>query len=176
MNHCSSPVAQTNEVARNQTAKPTNSATLSNDGKKRPAYESKYLLAEELQKIRRSNHSSHHARREVADENDDDHDAFIKGLMYPGLEAPMDDGEFFEEDYDEELLAFNSSMDVTNAAAAAAASVPPVASYPNASNSNPMYSEDSRLQADYYCNLYSSAYYPRPRDDYPDLANEKLRR
>ena len=166
-----SPAEQTNEVAR-ASAQPETSTSPTNT-KKKAAYESKYLLAEDLQKIRRSNHSSHHARREVMDDNDEDHDAFIKGLMYPGLETSMDDYEdFFEEDYDEELQAMESSMDLTNSAPV----VPSVASYPNTSNSNERYSEDTRLQADYYCDYYSNNYRPRPRSDYPDMVGEKLRR
>lgn len=174
MNHqMNSPADQTNEVATRANAElGANASPTSN--KKKPAYESKYMLAEDLQKIRRSNHSSHHARREVMDDNDEDHDAFIKGLMYPGLETTMDDyEEFFEEDYDEELIAMESSMDLTNSAPGA---VPSVASYPNTSNSNERYSQDSRLQADYYCDYYSNNHRTRPRSDYPDMVGEKLRR
>ena len=94
----SSPITQTNEVARKFTPKEDSPL----DCKPSSKEVRHQLLAEDLQKIRRSNHSSHqqHHRQEDA-MDDDEHDGIIKGLLYPGLEDSSDDCDFFEEDYHE---------------------------------------------------------------------------
>jgi hypothetical protein len=118
MNHfTSSPFVQTNETAgkyspAQQVDGGGDHQELSTTTNRRLSSGNKYLLGEELTKIsRRSNHSSHHARTEIMD--DDEHDAFIKGLWYPGLQ---------EEDYDEFYDDSNESMEMEYAIANTAAS------------------------------------------------------
>ncbi len=91
----SSPITQTNEVARKFTPKDDSSPLDSKPSSKEMKHQ---LLADDLQKIRRSNHSSHQNHRQDAME-DDEHDGIIKGLLYPGLEDSLDDCDFFEDDY-----------------------------------------------------------------------------
>jgi hypothetical protein len=149
-----SPINQTNETARKGTPKLGDSGN--GDVSKQTDY--KYMLAEDLQKIRRSNHSSHHGRREMMD--DDDHDEIMKGLLYPRLEesSENDDFDFFEEDYD--------------MAQAAVGSVP-ASDSANTSNNNDMYNPPPRIEEEmsYYDSYYASMGRP-----YSDLTNEKLGR
>mgnify|MGYP000467878323 CR=1 FL=1 len=68
MNHWNtSPIGQTNEAAPRYTPKEEDNSN--SDDTKPKGVDYKYLLAnEDLQKIRRSNHSSHHPMREVMDD------------------------------------------------------------------------------------------------------------
>jgi hypothetical protein len=147
-----SPIGQTNEVARKFTPKDDGSPK---DAKQKKDYE--HRLAEDLQKIRRSNHSSHQPRDEIMD--DDEHDGIIKGLLYPGLEDLDDDLDFFEDDY--------------QMAQAAVRDVPPSRAQAFPSRSNDAYNEPARLTVEdsYYDSYFSSMGRP-----YSDLTNEKLSR
>jgi hypothetical protein len=161
MNHWNtSPIGQTNEAAPKYTPKEEDNSN--SDDTKQKGVDYKYLLAnEDLQKIRRSNHSSHHARREVMD--DDEHDGIIKGLLYPRLEDSVNSFDFFEEDYEMAQEAVNNAPSSSSAAAA---------SYPNTSNNNDSYNQPPTLQDNsYYASYYSSMGRP-----YSDLSSEKLHR
>lgn len=68
----------------------------------RQTHNYKYLVADELQKLR---NSSHHAQRgERSLDTEEEHNNVIKGLLYPGIEQNVPDedddiDDFFEEDY-----------------------------------------------------------------------------
>jgi hypothetical protein len=102
MNVGDSPVGLTNEVAGGYT--PTHDST-GPAGNKKLLQKSLYRLGEDLEKIRRSNHSSHRAAAaEMMEESE--HDTVIKDLLYPALEESEEDSfnnhmsmEFFEDDY-----------------------------------------------------------------------------
>ena len=158
MNHFNSPISQTNEVARQYT--PVQDDGDNQEDGKPKAVEYKCLLAEDLQKIRRSNHSSHHIRREVADE-EDEHDEFIKGLLYPRLEASSTTSiEFFDDD-----AAVSQSQNRP--------STSDVAAYPSTSNNHRANNEPSQLRG--YTN-YHAHYFAPMSDKYSDVTSEKLRR
>lgn len=89
-----SPIVQTNETAGKGT--PKDASPQDNQSKS-----SKYqFLAGDLQKIRRSNHSTSKGQDRSDAMDDDEHDGIIKGLLYPGLEDLDDQYDFFEEDYE----------------------------------------------------------------------------
>lgn len=103
-NWSTSPIAQTNEIGRRVT--PNSGSSPQSSGSSLGRAERNQLQStEDLQKIRRSNHSAHFEefREDVMDEDEDENDASIGGLMYPGLEASAHardvDCDFFEEDY-----------------------------------------------------------------------------
>jgi hypothetical protein len=157
-----SPIGQTNEVARQGTPKNDENGDGDAENTKQThtkGFDYKYLLAEDLQKIRKSNHSSHHARREAMD--DDEHDGIIKGLLYPCLENSVnEDFDFFEEDYE--------------MAQAVVDSVPSVAAYPNTSNNDAAFNDSPRLQDDY--SSYHASYFAAMGKPYSDLTSQKLHR
>jgi hypothetical protein len=158
-----SPIGQTNEVARQGTPKNDENGDAENT-KQTKGFDYKYLLAEDLQKIRKSNHSSHHGRREVMD--DDEHDGIIKGLLYPGLESSEnEDFDFFEEDYEMAQAVVDSSTNPH---------VPSVAAYPNTSYNDAAFNDAPRLQDDY--SSYHASYFAAMGKPYSDLTSQKLRR
>jgi len=106
-----SPITQTNEVARKFTPKDDLSPL---DGKPSSKELKHQLLAEDLQKIRRSNHSSHQQHRQDA-MDDDEHDGIIKGLLYPGLEDSTYDCDFFDDDYHAALDAVRTNEQLMRA-------------------------------------------------------------
>ena len=163
MNNFNSPIIQTNQVARRYTPQMDDEEDNQDNDSKPKASEYKCLLAEDLQKIRRSSHhnSSHHARHEIMDV-DDEHDDFIKGLMYPRLEESDSNLEFFDEFYEEEM----QSAEIT-----APSSM--TASYPNSSNNNSSYNPPQRLQSN-QSNIRAA--YFGPMSDRYDFTAEKLRR
>eukprot|EP00339_Tiarina_fusa_P024283 CAMPEP_0117031138 /NCGR_PEP_ID=MMETSP0472-20121206/22418_1 /TAXON_ID=693140 ORGANISM="Tiarina fusus, Strain LIS" /NCGR_SAMPLE_ID=MMETSP0472 /ASSEMBLY_ACC=CAM_ASM_000603 /LENGTH=157 /DNA_ID=CAMNT_0004739407 /DNA_START=70 /DNA_END=543 /DNA_ORIENTATION=+ len=150
-----SPIVQTNETARKGTPKSDEDEDGSGEAPKQA-----YMLAEDLQKIRRSNHSSHQRRREMMD--DDEHDDIIKGLLYPGLEesSEHDDFDFFEEDYE-----------MAQAAVGSAASDSLYATASN--NNNDIYNSTPRIDEEM---SYFESYYASMGRPYSDLTNEKLGR
>jgi hypothetical protein len=111
MNHGDkSPVGQGN--ARNLLQVTGSAGSSPNDSRQTNNY--KYLVAEDLQKLRSSDHNC----TQTMDEDDTGHDAIIKGLLYPGIEQNDDDDvdEFFDEEYERAQTA------VSNAVTAAAPS------------------------------------------------------
>ena len=114
-----SPVLQTNEVARRVTPNSEDSAKPAGhslDGTRDPK---KNLLigTEDLQKIRRSNHSTGSLDMD-RDAMECENDASLDRLMYPGLESSMldvrrdVDCDFFEDDYfaAQEAVRLNESI------------------------------------------------------------------
>jgi hypothetical protein len=162
MNHFNSPIFQTNQVAKRYTPQVDDGDNQDNDSKPK-ASEHKCLLAEDLQKIRRSSHhNSHHARHEIMDV-DDEHDNFIKGLMYPRLEESDSNLDSFDDFYEEEM----PSAEIT-----APSSL--TASYPNSSNNNSSYNPaPQRFQ---HNQSNTRAAYFAPMSDRYDFTSEKLRR
>jgi hypothetical protein len=162
MNNFNSPILQTNQVAQRYTPQVEDEDNQDNDSKPK-ASEYKCLLAEDLQKIRRSSHhnNSHHARHETMDV-DDEHDDFIKGLIYPRLEESDANLEFFDDFYEEET----PSADITAPSST-------TASYPNGSNGNSSYTSPQRHLTN-QSNIRAA--YFAPMSDRYDFTAEKLRR
>jgi hypothetical protein len=105
MNHLNdSPIGLTNEVASGYTPKQGSAGGANGGSNKKQTINALFLLGEDLEKIRPSNHSSHRAAA-AATTDDADHEASIKDLLYPALESEDEDSdidsdfEFFEEDY-----------------------------------------------------------------------------
>ncbi|CAJ1959334.1 unnamed protein product [Cylindrotheca closterium] len=78
----------------------------------RQTHNYKYLVADELQKLR---DSSHHAQRgERSLDTESEHNGIIKGLLYPGIEQNEDEDDdiddFFEEDYQMAQANVNPSV------------------------------------------------------------------
>jgi len=105
-----SPVLQTNEIARHATPNSEGSSNGAGGNKRDDKPQLLLVGAEDLQKIRRSNHSVDMMNDRIEDSMDCDHDAPLDRIMYPGLEAPLrppprdvgtgsSDDDFFEDDY-----------------------------------------------------------------------------
>lgn len=153
MNHGDkSPVGAGNETSRKRLTRP-DGTTPPNNNDKRQTNNYKYLIAEDLQKLRRSNHSSHQARaRGTDDMQESDHDNVIKGLLYPGIEqSENSNADFFEDDYMTAQEAVNQNSTSSSSMAVSE----------DASNTN----RDHRRQR-----------YPPARSEYADLAAQKLGR
>ena len=115
-----SPILQTNEVARRATPKSDDSAKQPGNPRDGTRDPKKNLLlgTEELQKIRRSSHSSGCLDMNQQDSMECDTDASLNRIMYPGLEATLlhvrrdVDCDFFEEDYfaAQEAVRLNESI------------------------------------------------------------------
>jgi hypothetical protein len=163
MNNFNSPIIQTNQVAQRYTPQ-EHDGDNQDSGSKPYASDYKCLLAEDLQKIRRSSHhnNSHHARHEIMDD-DDDHDDFIRGLMYPRLEESDSNLEFYDDFCEEEM----PSPETSNAPL----STTPF--YPNSSNNNSSYNPPQRFQSN---ESNMRAVYFAPMSDRYDFTAEKLRR
>jgi hypothetical protein len=144
MNHGDkSPVGQGN--AGNRWKVTGSAGSTPNDSRQTNNY--KYLATEDLQKLRNSDHNC----TQAMDEDDAEHYAIIKGLLYPGIEQDGDDDvdEFLiDEDYEGAQTAVNNA--VTSAAPSN-----------NALNSDNSDSQRSRH---------------RLGNEYSDLVGEKLRR
>jgi hypothetical protein len=143
MNHGDkSPVGQGN--ARNLLKVTGSAGSPPNDSRQTNNY--KYLVEEDLQKLRNSDHN----HTQAMDEDDTEHDEIIKHLLYPGIEQNDDDDldEFFDAEYEGAQTAVN------NAVTAAAPSN-------NALNSDNSDSQRSRH---------------RLGNKYSDLVGEKLQR
>ena len=171
MNYFNSPIIQTNEVARHYSPNQDDDGDIQEEDKKPKAYEYKCLLAEDLQKIRRSNHSSH-VRREVREHQEEEHDDFIKGLLYPGLEESNSHMDFFEDDDEEVSQTTAAHASASTSENILSGVVPTYTS--NISNNHSLYNappslSSSRLQD------FSPYYYPRT-EKYSDLGSEKMRR
>ena len=167
MNHWSaSPITQTNEVAGQYTPKEDDSPQV----KSQSGREGRdHFLAEDLQKIRRSNHSSDRDRVETEDAMDDDeHDGVIKDLLYPGLET-SNDLDFFEEDYNMAQSAVRRTADTQTPSSSFAGSTDNHAIH---RRTGVNFLDDMDEEDDsYYASYYSSMGRP-----YSDLSNQKLRR
>eukprot|EP00980_Cylindrotheca_fusiformis_P028360 scaffold22593_cov145-Cylindrotheca_fusiformis.AAC.9 len=153
MNHGDkSPVGQGNDSARSA-RKCDGSVGSYQDDDERQTNNYKYLVADDLQKLR---NSSHHGGAQAMDQDDSEHDAIIKGLLYPAIQNDNDsDGaDFFEEDYQIAQAAVNNS--VTAVASA----------INDRDNENRRDSQRRDSQRSRY----------RLGHDYPDLVGEKLRR
>jgi hypothetical protein len=167
MNHFNSPIIQTNQVAQRYTPQLNDDGDNQDDNDSKPkASDYKCFLAEDLQKIRRSSHhnnNSSHARHEIMDV-DDEHDDFIKGLMYPRLEESDSNLEFFDDFYEEEMPLADTTAPPSSST---------TASYPNSSNNNSSYNPPQRFQ-----NSQSNirAAYFAPMSDRYDFTSEKLMR
>lgn len=171
MNHWdSSPITQTNEVAGNVTPRDNSPQ----DRKPSSRSEMKYgLLSDDLQKIRRSNHSSHQQKRQDAME-DDEHDGIIKGLLYPGLEDGSDtDFDFFEEDYNAAQAMIQDSNRESAAAASSGNSV-----YSDLADNHAIHRRTLDLSAfdDNEADSYYASYFASMGRPYSDLSSQKLRR
>jgi hypothetical protein len=161
-----SPILQTNEIAGKYTPKGDPSLR---DSKPEVKHQ---FLAEDLQKIRRSNHSSHQQHREDA-MDDDEHDDIIKGLLYPGLEDSAFDCEFFDDDYE---VAQDAVRTNSNSAATIGTS-----SYSDIANDD--HAVHRRSTVDPFASLnennddsYQASYYASMGRPYSDLSSQKLRR
>lgn len=163
MNHWStSPIGQTNEVARQATPKddisPSDCIQSTKDVKQK-------FFGEDLQKIRRSNHSSHQQHRQDA-MDDDEHDGIIKGLLYPGLEDSAVDCDFFDEDYEVAIDAVRSS------------SVAATTGNSDATDNHALHrrSFDAFGDLEEEEDSYLASYYASMGRPYSDLSHQKLRR
>jgi hypothetical protein len=113
-----SAIMQTNEVGRRVTPNSDNSAKQAAGTKRKARDPTNQLLEmEDLQKIRRSNHSVPlESDRLDPMEDECENDGTINRLMYPGLEATLHmrdvDCDFFEDDYfaAQEAVRLNESM------------------------------------------------------------------
>jgi hypothetical protein len=136
MNHASFSPGQPNEAAgRKVTPSSRNSDTMEGSASsednpcstKKQSVSSRFLMGEDLQKIRHSSHRN--AAREEAEETegeddmgDNEHSNVIKDLLYPALEEGSSRSrnmelDFFEEDYQAAQVAMNESgATVTTAA------------------------------------------------------------
>jgi hypothetical protein len=134
MNHSNFSPGQPNEaVGKKVTPSSRNSMeeddTCGSDpGSKKQSVGSRFLLSEDLQKIKHSSHRNA-ARGESSSEegdedmDDNDHNHVMKDLLYPALEGSSSrnmEFDFFEEDYNAaQQAAMNSSVASTSLAAAA---------------------------------------------------------
>eukprot|EP00934_Nitzschia_sp_Nitz4_P006260 Nitzschia sp. Nitz4//scaffold44_size153857//132865//133365//NITZ4_002745-RA/size153857-processed-gene-0.169-mRNA-1//-1//CDS//3329552229//6250//frame0 len=166
MNHWDfSPVMQTNEAAGNGTPKEDSPAA-------QPArkQDAKYhFLAEDLQKIRRSNHSSHQEKPPDA-MDDNEHEGIIKGLLYPGLEEVDDEDEFdfFEEDY-------QAAQEVVRSSAAGGSGPSPMEE--DASDNHAVHRRTLDISMlDEPDDSYFSSYLSSMGRPYSDLSSQKLPR
>lgn len=164
-----SPITQTNEVARKFTPKddtsPLDSKPLSKELKQQ-------LLAEDLQKIRRSNHSAHQQHRQDA-MDDDEHDGIIKGLLYPGLEDSTNDCDFFEEDYHSAQEAVRLGSTTTNAERRG------TSNYVHADDNHAIHRRstfDAFSSMSDQIDSYETSYFASMGRPYSDLSQQKLRR
>ena len=167
-----SPITQTNEVARKFTPKENSPL----DCKPSSKEVRNQLLAEDLQKIRRSNHSSHqqHHRQEDA-MDDDEHDGIIKGLLYPGLEDSAIDCDFFEDDYHEAQSAVRGLGEATSHAMAMTG----ISHYASAAEVN--HARHRRTALDSFASLdstmdsYEASFLASMGRPYSDRSHQKLR-
>ena len=167
----SSPVVQTNEVAGKYTPKEDESPQLQGNANAKASKQQ--LLTEDLQKIRRSNHSNH--QQYINDEMDEDeNDGAVKGLLYPGLEEDMDnDVDFFDDDYKAAQEAIQTS---TSTVATTGTS----SFYSESADNHAMH----RRSFDAFADLtgdsddaYQSSYYASIRRPFPsDVSHQKHRR
>lgn len=171
MNHWStSPIGETNETVRKITPNFDDSVSSMKGDSKQSSMNFKCLMTEDLQKIKRSNHSGHQAQDLMGDT---EHDGIIKGMLYPGLENSTNDEmdfDFFDEDYQNAQEAVRDHPPTR--------STPGVASLPNSSNSSSTFNNlasdsSAQLQND---NSYYASYYSSMGRPYSDLSGEKLRR
>ena len=166
-----SPITQTNEVAKYT---PKEDSPL--DCKPSSKEARNQLLADDLQKIRRSNHSAHqqHHRQEDA-MDDDEHDGIIKGLLYPGLEDSSVDCDFFEEDYHEAQSAVRGVQGST----AHDMSMTRVAHYASGADDNRAIHRrtalDSFASLDSPMDSYEASFLASMGRPYSDRSHQKLR-
>lgn len=163
-----SPVLQTNEVAGKFTPKEVSPQ----DSKPEAKHQ---LIAEDLQKIRRSNHSSHQQHRLDA-MADEEHDGVIKGLLYPGLEESVNDFDFFDDDYEAAQDAVRTSSSSVLASGTIGNS-----SYSGASDNHAVHRRSTfdalaSLNDDVNDDSYEASYYASMGRPYSDLTSQKLRR
>lgn len=166
-----SPITQTNETARRDTPRQDESGAFE-EAKQAKGVDFKYLLSDDLQKIRRSNHSnhsshhSHHQRREIM--NDSGHESIIKGLLYPGLEtADNDAGDFFEEDYEMAQQVVNGGVSSSSLAYSEDGNNSSSVFHTDMSSAVP---PDHQGEYSYYADYYSTM-----GKEYADLSDQKLR-
>ena len=193
MNHWDfSPVGNVNEVARKK-GTPTqeveggsSSTNYKNDDKY------KYLVGteERLEKLRRSSHhrhSSHHPRsnhaRRVDAMDDDEHNAIIKGLLYPGLEEEADEGDcdFFEEDYELAQAAVASAPPPSSVNHDGGSIMPFNTSNTDPNRTNPFATTSallSRIEREMQrsSSSYERSYFASMGRPYSDMTSEKLGR
>jgi hypothetical protein len=141
MNHANFSPGQPNEAAgrkvtpssRNSDAAEGTSNSIASGGDttnstKKQSVSSRFLIGEDLQKIRHSSHRNRSQREteELEGEDDDmdnsDHDNVIKDLLYPALEEGSSRSrqmqlDFFEDDYQAAQTAMNSSGTTATTAA-----------------------------------------------------------
>ncbi|KAG7345584.1 hypothetical protein IV203_033115 [Nitzschia inconspicua] len=147
MNHANFSPGQPNEAAgrkvtpssRNSDSGERNSSSVGDDiatnCTKKQSVSSRFLIGEDLQKIRHSSHrnraqmETEESDRDDEDDNmdDSDHDNVIKDLLYPALEEGSSrsrnmDFAFFEDDYQAALAAMNTTGSTTTTAASTAQS------------------------------------------------------
>ena len=188
MNHHwnTSPIGQTNEIASKKgTPKQHDGDDLSSGRTASSSY------AEDLQKLRRSNHSSHHQRRRPGDlMADSEHDGIIKGLLYPGLQEEDDDDsdmdefgsdDFFAEDLEmaQAALRNNASTPPPTSMMDSTSSIPQASNMSHNGNRNPFHSTTSMLEEQNITSsmsYYERSYFASMGRPYYDLTNEKLGR
>ena len=164
-----SPVLQTNEVAGKYTPKDDDRPP-----EQRQPEPKNQFLAGDLQKIRRSNHTSEqHHRQDAMD--DDEHDEIIKGLLYPGLEDSTTSCEFFDDDYE---LAQSA---VVRTSLSAAAPLRGDSSYSGFSDNHAVHRRstfDALLASfnDGNDDSYEASYFAAMGRPYADASNQKLGR
>mmetsp|Transcript_9115 Transcript_9115/g.16548 ORF Transcript_9115/g.16548 Transcript_9115/m.16548 type:complete len:172 (+) Transcript_9115:130-645(+) len=171
MNNISDSPGQSNEAVGSRFTPAQNSAgSLDNNFNKKPSVSARFLVGEDLQKIR---HSSHRSVARLESMEEDDQDNVIKDLLYPALEGSSSRGmdlDFFEEDY---ALA---QAAVPRHDSASSNTTSPYSSY--TSNSSSINSSANSFPSGSLGSLNSYAPWPRRGQGYSssDVTSEKLRR